>query len=239
MISFHVVSVHVHYVVMECKHAFTLFDASTEHQQTRCICYKVEVMLLSKISIVTLVVALSAICLLSVDARTFVGSSSVSFLPSQQRASLLVRGGASAVVEDEEDVSEIESSDYDEGVEDNLVKSAQSTIAKKAKKAVASSLAATKPKKKKSSLMKLLRIPYIFGACLNPIVMAQMIKGYWVSLFNLNYLQENTVSNKLMSNLTIVGLESFLIRFLSFSNEGSIRKPPKCFARKIKERRRH
>jgi hypothetical protein len=183
-------------------------------------------MLLSKISIVALVVTLSSICLLSVDARTFVGSSSVSFLPSQQKASLLVRGGASAaVLEDEEDVSEIESSDYDEGVEDNLVKSAQSTMAKVAKKAVASSLAATKPKpkKKKSSLMTLLRIPYILGACLNPMVMAQMIKGYWVSLFNLNYLSENTVSNKLLSHLIIVGLERFLIRFLSFSNEGSIR----------------
>lgn len=201
---------------------------------------RVEAMLPSKLSIVALVVALAAISLHSVDAgRTFVSSSSISFLRSQERTSLLLRGGASAVLEDQDDVSEIESSDYEEDEEDDLVKSARSTIVKKTKKAVAASLAATKPKKKKTSIVKLLRIPYILGACLNPAIVVQMIKGYWASLFNVNYLKDNTVRD--LSKFSFVRLETVLIIWVATFeslNEGSIRKPPQCIAREIKERGR-
>eukprot|EP00980_Cylindrotheca_fusiformis_P016682 scaffold5024_cov136-Cylindrotheca_fusiformis.AAC.11 len=146
-------------------------------------------MITSKLFIVALVVAfsLTETCLLSVDAaRTFVGWSSARSVQSNGRTPFLVRGGASAILEDD-DVSEIESSDYDEEEEDELVKSAQSTMMKKTKKAVASSLAATKPQKKKKSFLKIPKLPYIIGACLNPVVVAQMIKGSWLQ-FSAHYM---------------------------------------------------
>jgi hypothetical protein len=55
----------------------------------------------------------------------------------------------------------------------------------------ATSHASTKTKKKKkSSLLKMLHIPYIIGACLNPITLFKMTKGFWVSLFDLDYLKQ-------------------------------------------------
>jgi hypothetical protein len=139
------------------------------------------------------VVCISLICLSPVEARaTFVSSSRTSFLSSQDRV-FFTRGGAAAVAEEDSDF-EIESSDYDEDEEDDLVKSATSSISKVAKKAVGSALASTKPQKKKSSVAKLFKMPYIVGACLNPFTMLSMIKGYWASLVDLNYLKENVVS---------------------------------------------
>lgn len=124
------------------------------------------------------------------------GGSSMSFVrPSHtsQLSSLVVRGGAAAVVADE-DMSEIESSDYDEEEEETLAKATQKKVTKAAKKAVASGLAASKPKKKKTSGLKLFTFPYILGAILNPFTLIQMTKGYWASLFNLDYLKANDVS---------------------------------------------
>jgi hypothetical protein len=45
-------------------------------------------------------------------------------------------------------------------------------------------------KKKKSSILKMLHVPYIIGACLNPITLFKMTKGFWVSLFDLDYLKQ-------------------------------------------------
>jgi hypothetical protein len=45
-------------------------------------------------------------------------------------------------------------------------------------------------KKKKSSVLKMLHVPYIIGACLNPITLFKMTKGFWVSLFDLDYLKQ-------------------------------------------------
>ena len=154
------------------------------------------------ISLVALVVYLSTLCLVSVEARTLMGGPSMSFVrPSHtsQVSSLLVyRGGAAAVADKE--MPEIESSDYDEEEEDDdeeeetLAKATQKKVTKAAKKAVASGLAASKPKKKKSSGLKLFKFPYILGAIFNPFTLIQMTKGYWSSLFDLNYLKENDVS---------------------------------------------
>lgn len=154
-------------------------------------------MLPTKISFVAFLVAITA-CLLSysVEAHAFLTLRTSS--PIQSRAFFSVRGGASVDVED------IESSDYDEEEEEEeededpkLAKSTQAAISKASKKAVSSTLASTKPaktKKKSSSLLKLLKFPYIVGACLNPFVFTKMIKGYWASLFNLEYLKDNVVS---------------------------------------------
>lgn len=153
-------------------------------------------MLPTKISFVAFLVAITA-CLLScsVEAHAFLTLRTSN--PIQSRAFFSVRGGASV------DVDDIESSDYDEEEEEEededpkLAKSTQAAISKASKKAVSSTLASTKPaktKKKSSSLLKLLKFPYIVGACLNPFVFTKMIKGYWVSLFNLEYLKENVVS---------------------------------------------
>ena len=164
-------------------------------------------MLPTKISsIVALVVAIVAICLVSyhpVEAtRAFISVRNLHTI--QSTAFVSVRGGATTVEEEEE--LEIESSDYDESEEEEeeddpkLAKSTQKAISKVAKKAVTSTLESTKPvakKTKNSSLLKLFKIPYIVGACLNPIVLVKMIKGYWASLVNLEYLKENVVSSGL------------------------------------------
>jgi hypothetical protein len=172
-------------------------------------------MMTTKLYLVALVAAV-ALLLARVDADAFAGGSSVSFL-AQQRAvlkfdnSLVLRGGAAVDVEDDsEDEFEIESSDDEEEEEEEeaevdakLTKSALTAASKakaKAKTAVKAAVSSTlqataKPKKKnKSSLMKFLRIPYIIKACLNPIVLFQMTKGYWASLFNLDYLKGKVVS---------------------------------------------
>ena len=159
-------------------------------------------MLPTKISsIVTLVVAIVAICLVSypVEARAFVSVRNSHSI--QSTAFVSVRGGATALEEEEE--LEIESSDYEDSDEEEedpkLAKSAQTAVSKVAKKAISSTLASTKPAKKtkNSGLSKLFKIPYIVGACLNPIVLVKMIMGYWASLVNLEYLKENVVSSGL------------------------------------------
>jgi hypothetical protein len=141
------------------------------------------------------------------------GGSYVSFVrPSHadQVSSVLVRGGAATAVADE-DMSEIESSDYDEDEEEEeektLVKATQKKVTKAAKKAVASGLAASKPKKKKSNGLKLFKIPYILGA------------------FNLNYLKQNEVSRCIV--VVIVSKSIRLIRFCVIL-AGFFRKSAQC-----------
>jgi len=149
---------------------------------------------------VAFVVYLSTLCLFSIEARTLTGGSSVSFVRPSRRPPLVVRGGAAAVVDE---MSDIESSDYDESEseeEEVLVKAAKATVAKAAKKAVASGLAASKPKKKKSSGLKLFRLPYIVGVVLNPFTLIAMTKGYWASLFNLDYLNKEEDSSANLRN---------------------------------------
>ena len=175
--------------------------------------HKSKVVMTTTLYFVALVAAIAVLFVQQVDAKAFTGASSISFVGSQERSHLvkfenthlveLLRGGASVDV-DSNDEFEIESSDEEE--EDvKLTKSALSAAAKvkaKAKSAtkaaVSSTLQATaavKPRKKtKSGIMKLLTIPYIVKACFNPFVLIQMTKGYWASLFNLDYLKDKVVS---------------------------------------------
>jgi hypothetical protein len=64
---------------------------------------------------------------------------------------------------------------------------------------------ATSPKQKKksssSSLGKLLRVPYIVRAILNPVTLFGMTKAYWASLFNLDYGKQAPQATELRSAL--------------------------------------
>jgi len=113
--------------------------------------------------------------------------------------------------EDEEDEEEIDSREEEEKVvldakmAASALKSASKTKAKQAsqhlksaKEAVNTKLSQTEPsavktatkKPKKQSLAKMLRMPYIIRAALNPLTLFAMTKAYWASLFNLDYLEK-------------------------------------------------
>eukprot|EP00531_Pseudo-nitzschia_arenysensis_P013183 CAMPEP_0116144556 /NCGR_PEP_ID=MMETSP0329-20121206/16072_1 /TAXON_ID=697910 /ORGANISM="Pseudo-nitzschia arenysensis, Strain B593" /LENGTH=203 /DNA_ID=CAMNT_0003640001 /DNA_START=255 /DNA_END=866 /DNA_ORIENTATION=+ len=101
----------------------------------------------------------------------------------------LIRGGAVDV--DIESSDEEESDEEEEEDAPSLAKSAKKAATKAVKKSVA---AAMTPKKKKKSfgLGKFFKLPYIVKACLNPLVFLQMTAGYWKSLYNINYMSDNT-----------------------------------------------
>jgi len=119
--------------------------------------------------------------------------------------SLSVRGGAKRVY-DEEDEYDSDVDEYDSETEEEeeqrvakLSKSARKAATKvKTKKAavtekaVSASLSQSKPKKQKTSLLKALHVPYIIRACLNPFTFLAMTKAYFASLFNIDYLVEDS-----------------------------------------------
>jgi hypothetical protein len=137
------------------------------------------------------------------------------------------RGGATVSVEDETILTTEEEESEDETVaeeeeeeekekEEEIVdtaKLAASTVSAAAKtksKVEATKKASIKTevnkklistKKKKNSLMKLLHIPYILKASLNPLTLFAMTKAYWASLFNLDYLKKADASQDLRSAL--------------------------------------
>jgi hypothetical protein len=114
-----------------------------------------------------------------------------------------IRGG------DSDSDSEYDEEEEDEEEDVKLSASAVSALkkakAKKkaaTKKTVSASLKTTSPKKKKSgvggSVAK--KIPYIIKALLNPFVVFAMMKGYFASLFNIDFGHED-VSQTLRSAL--------------------------------------
>lgn len=147
------------------------------------------------------------------DARPFgvsptvfsgIGQQNTEFLNQPQFA---FRGGDSSTVLDSDgeydfdvddsdiDESEDESEDEEESTSKLLASAKKATTkaqTKKtatAKKAINSGLAeaATKPAKKKKSM---LRLPYIVRACANPFTLLAMTKAYFASLFNLEYAKK-------------------------------------------------
>eukprot|EP00339_Tiarina_fusa_P015761 CAMPEP_0117032824 /NCGR_PEP_ID=MMETSP0472-20121206/23504_1 /TAXON_ID=693140 ORGANISM="Tiarina fusus, Strain LIS" /NCGR_SAMPLE_ID=MMETSP0472 /ASSEMBLY_ACC=CAM_ASM_000603 /LENGTH=210 /DNA_ID=CAMNT_0004741579 /DNA_START=68 /DNA_END=701 /DNA_ORIENTATION=+ len=159
--------------------------------------------------LVALVACAISIAPAAVDADAFVGGSSSHLpLPDERHYrmgtfSTFVAGAAAVEIDEDDTDLEIESSDEEEYEEEEevldpkLAKSAQSSAAKQKARATATAKAAISAKldkpspKKKSSLLKIFKIPYIVKALVNPFVVWQMTKGYFASLVNLNYLEEN------------------------------------------------
>ena len=152
------------------------------------------------------VLARSDTFLASSPRAAFVGRNNVVFVWQESPAAVAVtlRGGATLAAEEEgsdeeEEESEDEEEDEEEDEDDSFDASLAAAAVKssqKAKTKAASSKASTIKKtmsaklskpKKKSSLLKFLRVPYILRACLNPFTVASMIKHFWVSLLKLDY----------------------------------------------------
>lgn len=138
---------------------------------------------------------------------------------------VVVRGGATVTEEedeidlDEEDGDEEEDEEEeeeDEELDPVMVKAAiKSSYKSKQKKTAAvkakvseklASQAATKtaPIKKKKSGSLWGKVPYIIRVCLNPFTVIAMTRAYFVSLFNLNYLQEVRFTSTYSSPLCLV-----------------------------------
>lgn len=135
---------------------------------------------------------------------------STGFLANRDSQSFLaiqsIRGGDSD--NDSEYDEFVESDDEEEIV--RLSASAKKAMEKaktkkkaEVKKSVSASLSKSKTKAKKSkgtSPSVLKKIPYIVRALVNPFTVFAMAKGYFASLFNIDYLQED-VSQTLRSAL--------------------------------------
>lgn len=101
-----------------------------------------------------------------------------------------IRGGSTAIDADIESSDEEETDDEEEEEAPTLAKATKKAATKAVKKSVAAAM--SPPKKKSFSLGKFFKLPYIVKACLNPIVFFQMAAGYWKSLYNINYMAEQT-----------------------------------------------
>jgi len=123
-------------------------------------------------------------------------------------AFVIPRGGY-----DDESSYESDEEEYDDEEEEEVVKLSKATVeastkanakqTKETKKAVSKSLSTSAKKKKskdakakvaetKSKSKSRIRIPYILKAFLNPFTVFAMTKGYFASLFNIDYLQQDT-----------------------------------------------
>jgi hypothetical protein len=134
---------------------------------------------------------------------------STGFLANRDSQSFLaiqsIRGGDSDNDSEYDEFVE-ESDDEDEIV--RLSASAKKAMEKaktkkkaEVKKSVSASLSKTKVKKSKGASTSVLKkIPYIVRALMNPFTVFAMAKGYFASLFNIDYLQED-VSQTLRSAL--------------------------------------
>ena len=120
-------------------------------------------------------------------------------------ALLVPRGGRIIDDDDEEDDDDYEDEDGDDEEEEEIkitksLKSSTMKASSKAKKQKATStkkiVNASLSKNKKSTTAvkktkrKLFHIPYILKAMLNPFTVFAMTRGYFASLFNIDYLQE-------------------------------------------------
>ncbi len=137
----------------------------------------------------------------------FINHRTQSLVTNSARPSLALlnipRGGGSG--DDESDYDDEYDSDIEEEEEEekiNLTKSLKSSTLKASSKAkkqktssskkVVNESLSTKKKSKavKKAKRRLLFIPYIMKAFLNPFTVFAMTKGYFASLFNIDYLQE-------------------------------------------------
>lgn len=108
-----------------------------------------------------------------------------------------LRCGAEKVVADfDEEDSDIEE-ESDEAQEESLASSTMKKLDRKnvasVKKEVASKLAKSSKKKRSTSFTI---FPYIVRASMNPFTFIVMVKSYWMSLFDLDYLKKREVSGQ-------------------------------------------
>ncbi|GFH43857.1 hypothetical protein CTEN210_00330 [Chaetoceros tenuissimus] len=111
-------------------------------------------------------------------------ASSLAFKPYN---SLVIRGGDSDYDYDEYD-SDVEAPTKLSSSAKKALEKAQTKKAKKSTKTVSKAMSSG------------IRIPYLFKVMLNPFTILTMIRGYFASLFNIDYLQED-VSQTLRSAL--------------------------------------
>lgn len=99
-------------------------------------------------------------------------------------------------LDDEEDEEEEEEEEGTSSLDASLAAAALKKTEKNKSKLQSSKTATVKktvnaklatPKKKKVSVLKFLRVPYIVRACLNPFTVLSMTKHFWLSLVNLEY----------------------------------------------------
>lgn len=122
------------------------------------------------------------------------------------------RGGATIPVEDddEEEESDYEVDDEEEEEEEDetydatlaaaalksVEKQQQRKRAKKHKEVKEEVVAKLTKKKKKSGSLVRKVVPYIVRASLNPFTLVAMVKSYWVSLFDVDYLKKRTPTHQ-------------------------------------------
>ena len=94
-----------------------------------------------------------------------------------QQSSLVIRGGSNYDYESEYD-SDIETPTKLSSSAKKALEKANKKRAKKSNKTVSKAMATG------------IRIPYLFKVMLNPFTIITMTKGYFASLFNIDYLQE-------------------------------------------------
>jgi len=131
-------------------------------------------------------------------------------------AFLVPRGGAAIIEDDDSEYDLDEYDDESEEEEEDVVQVKRTKLSssavkasakvknektKQSKKVVNASLSTTKKKKVsnqntavavKKTKRKLLYIPYIIKALLNPFTVFSMTRGYFASLVNIDYLKEDT-----------------------------------------------
>jgi len=155
----------------------------------------------SALHLLALVLALAAVMPLTTEAfrvdSRLISNSATCISPSTLNQIESLRAGAIEDSDDEYD-DEYDSEEEEEVVvkKTKLSKSAvkaskkSSTKKKQEVKAKVSKTLEKKPKKK-----SLFKIPYLLRAFLNPFTVAAMIKGYMASLFNIDYLQQDSSSS--------------------------------------------
>lgn len=101
--------------------------------------------------------------------------------------------------EDEvEDLSESEEEDDEEEAISKLQSSLEKKLNQKSKRIVNDAMEKSKPikisktKKRRKSILKMLRVPYIIRASLNPFTVFTMTRLYFASLFDINFMDEDS-----------------------------------------------
>jgi len=102
--------------------------------------------------------------------------------------------------DEDEDLSESEEEDDEEEEEaiSKLKSSLEKKLNQKSKRIVNVAMEKSKPikisktKKRRKSILKMLRVPYIIRASLNPFTVFTMTRLYFASLFDINFMDEDS-----------------------------------------------